>query len=133
VLSLTASLVTVAAGCNHETETEGKIVVVVTILPQAEFVESVGGEKVDVTVMVPPGASPHTYEPTPSQMKALSEAKLYAKVGSGVDFELVWMDKLIEQNKDMLVVDCSEGITLQEMTAPDEDEEEHGGMDPHMD
>jgi zinc transport system substrate-binding protein len=131
-LVLIASLAAFATSCGMKGVASERIGVVVTILPQAEFVESVGGEKVDVTVMVPPGASPHTYEPTPSQMKALSEAKLYAKVGSGVDFELVWMDKLIEQNKDMLVVDCSEGITLQEMTAPDEDEEEHGGMDPHI-
>ncbi|GAH30606.1 unnamed protein product, partial [marine sediment metagenome] len=46
---------------------EEKIRVVVSILPQAEFVERVGGDKVEVPVMVmvPPGASPHTYEPTP--------------------------------------------------------------------
>ncbi|RJS87465.1 hypothetical protein CW704_02755 [Candidatus Bathyarchaeota archaeon] len=42
-----------------------RIKAVVTILPQAEFVEKVGGERVQVTIMVPPGASPHTYEPTP--------------------------------------------------------------------
>jgi len=95
-------------------------------------VENIGRDKVDVTVMVPPGASPHTYEPTPSQMASLAEAELYAKVGSGVEFELTWMDKLIAQNKDMLVVDCSQGIGLQEMTAPDENEEEHGGTDPHI-
>jgi zinc transport system substrate-binding protein len=91
--------------------TSEKIGVVVTILPQADFVEHLGGDKVDVTVMVPPGASPHTYEPTPSQMVAVSKAEIYAKVGSGVEFELVWMDKIIEQNKKMLVVDCSEGVT----------------------
>jgi len=92
--------------------------------------ENVGGEKVDITIMVPPGASPHTYEPTPSQMAALSKAKLYAKVGSGVEFELVWMEKLIAANKDMLVVDCSRGVQLQKMTG--EHEREHRRMDPHI-
>ena len=91
--------------------TNTKIGVVVTILPQAEFVEKVGGDKVEVTVMVQPGASPHSYEPTPSQMVEVSKAKMYAKVGSGVEFELAWMDRIIEQNKAMLVVDCSQGIT----------------------
>jgi zinc transport system substrate-binding protein len=129
---LMTSLATIATSCTQETEATTKIGVVVTILPQAEFVENIGGDKVDVTVMVPPGASPHTYEPTPSQMASLAEARLYAKVGSGVEFELVWMDKLIAQNQDMLVTDCSRGIDLQAMTAPDEDEEEHGGMDPHI-
>jgi zinc transport system substrate-binding protein len=133
-----------AIACPQPTEANTKLGVVVTILPQAEFVEAVGGDKVDVTVMVPPGASPHTYEPTPSQMTALAEAKLYAKVGSGVEFELTWMDKLIAQNEDMLIVDCSQGVPLQEMVAADEHEHEgdeheeegheheHGAMDPHI-
>jgi zinc transport system substrate-binding protein len=87
-----------------------KIGIIVTILPQAEFAEKVGGNKVAVTCMVPPGGDPHTYEPTPSQLVDVSKAKVYAEVGSGVDFELVWMDKIIEQNKEMLVIDCSNGI-----------------------
>ena len=91
---------------------DNKIGVVVTILPQAEFVERIGGDKVKVTVMVPPGASPHTYEPTPSQLKEVSNAKMYAKVGSGIEFELAWMDKILSVNKKMLVVDCSKGIEL---------------------
>ncbi|GAH76032.1 unnamed protein product, partial [marine sediment metagenome] len=77
---------------------EEKIRVVVSILPQAEFVERVGGDKVEVPVMVmvPPGASPHTYEPTPGQLEEVSKAKIYAKVGSGIEFELAWMDKIIK-------------------------------------
>ncbi len=129
------ALVLSAMACAPEAETNDKVGVVVTILPQAEFVENVGGEKVEVTVMVPPGASPHTYEPTPSQMTALARAEIYAKVGSGVEFELVWMDKLMATNPDMLVVDCSRGIELQEMVTEDEQEEEgenHGRIDPHI-
>ena len=130
-LVLVSMLVFSATACAPEAETNDRVGVVVTILPQAEFVENVGGEKVRVTVMVPPGASPHTYEPTPSQMTALAKAEMYAKVGSGVEFELVWMDKLLATNPDMLVVDCSRGIELQEMVA--EDEHEHSEReDPHI-
>ena len=89
-----------------------KIKVIVTILPQASFVEKVGGERVQVTVMVPPGASPHTYEPTPNQLKMLSKARVYFKLGSGIGFELSWLPKIISLNKNMAVVDCSEGISL---------------------
>jgi zinc transport system substrate-binding protein len=122
-----------AISCGENGEAGKGIGVVVTILPQAEFVEKVGGEKVNITVMVPPGASPHNYDPKPSQMKAVAKAKIYAKVGSGIGFELShYIDDVISLNKGILVVDCSRGITLQEMTAPDEDEEEHGGMDPHI-
>ncbi len=135
MLVLATSLVTLAASCATRTEATDKIGVAVTILPQADFMESVGGEKVDITIMIPPGASPHTYEPTPSQITALSKAKMYAKVGSGVGFELVWLDKLVDANKKMLVVDCSQGIELQEMLGENEHEgekHEHGAMDPHI-
>jgi len=89
---------------------EGRIRVAVSIPPQAEFVERIGGDRVEVMVMVPPGASPHTYEPTPSQLRDVSKAEIYAKVGSGVEFELAWMDKIASVNKEMLIVDCSKGI-----------------------
>jgi len=87
----------------------------------------VGGDKVDITVMVPPGASPHTYEVKPVQMVRLSKAAVYCKVGSPIEFELTWLDKLLAQNKDMLVVDCSRGIDLIKSDDPDEP-----GLDPHI-
>jgi zinc transport system substrate-binding protein len=124
-----------SSSCQGMSQPRDKIGVVVTIVPQDDFVQNVGGEKVDVTVMVPPGADPHTYELTPSQMVKVSKAKMYAKVGSGVEFELVWMDKIIEQNKAMLVVDCSKGIQMMEMEEHHHDEDEgehHQGEDPHI-
>lgn len=136
ILALSAAAAAVSCAPQQE-EAEPKLVVAVTLLPLAEFAESIGGDKVEVSVMVPPGASPHSYEPTPSQMTVLSKAVLYAKAGSGVEFELAWMDKLIAQNRNMLVVDCSQDVQLQEMMAEDEQAEdgdghEHGAMDPHI-
>jgi zinc transport system substrate-binding protein len=83
---------------------EGKIGVIVSIAPQAEFVERVGGDYVHVTVMVPPGADPHTYEPTASQLRAVSTAQLYALVGSGIEFELVWFDKIRAVNHELILI-----------------------------
>jgi len=119
----------IMASCNTAApaQMEEKIGVAVTILPQQEFVVRVGGDKVDITVMVPPGASPHTYEVTPAQMVQLSKAMVYCKVGSPIEFELAWLDKLLAQNKDILVVDCSKGIDLIQSDDPDEP-----GMDPHI-
>ena len=96
----------------EEEANKQKIGVVVSILPQAEFVEKIGGDKVNITVMVPPGASPHTYEPIPSQLEDVGEAEIYVKVGSGIEFELNWIDKIVKLNKEMLIVDCSEEIEL---------------------
>ncbi|MBE9514594.1 MAG: zinc ABC transporter substrate-binding protein [Chloroflexi bacterium] len=123
-------------GTSHETDSD-KLVVAVTIVPQAGLVEAIGGDKVKVLVMVPPGASPHTYEVTHEQMTTLSRAKMYVKVGSGVEFELAWMDKLIAVNVSMRVVDCSEGIRVLEMDEDHYDhdhEHDHGrtGLDPHI-
>jgi zinc transport system substrate-binding protein len=93
------------------------------------MVEAIGGDLVKVTVMVPPGDSPHTYAPVPSQMKQVARAKAYFEVGSGVEFELNHLDELKAQNNDMKVFDCSEGITLLELDGHDHD---HGGDDPHI-
>lgn len=89
-----------------------KLSVAVTILPEAEFVERVGGEYTDVCVMVPKGVDPHTYEPTPAQLKKVGDADLYFKLGSGIEFELAWMDKIALLNKDLAVIDLSDGIGL---------------------
>ena len=69
-------------GCSVDNPTEEKLNVSVSILPQEEWVKAIGGDKVNVTVMIPPGSSPHSYEPTFSQMKALANSKIYAAVGS---------------------------------------------------
>ena len=120
----------VIAGCVGQQPAPEKIHIAVTILPQAEFVEKIGGDTVQVLVMVPPGASPHTYELTPTQLTDVSKARLYVKVGSGVEVELAWMDRIFEMNKSMVVVDCSQGIELIRM---DEHEHEHeNGYDPHI-
>jgi zinc transport system substrate-binding protein len=109
---LIAVLAIVAISHAPKAKTTGKIGVVVTILPQAEFVERVGGDKVTVSIMVPPGQEPHTYAPTLNQLAAVKQAKLYAEVGSGIDFELSYMGSIAEANRNMLVVDCSKGIEL---------------------
>jgi len=90
----------------------GGLRVVVTIPPQAEFVEKVGGEHLQVTVLVPPGANPHTYEPTARQMIEVAKAKIYFQVGSGIDLELTFTEKLIKINSGIIVINCSEGIQI---------------------
>lgn len=89
-----------------------KIVVVVTLPPQAEFVEKVGGDRVKVVVMVPQGANPHIYEPTPDQLKNVSKAKIYFKVGSGLEFEEAWLDKILAVNPSISIVDGSKGVEI---------------------
>jgi zinc transport system substrate-binding protein len=127
-LLLAVTVTASAASCGGGTPAESdKLGVAVTLVPYADFVRQVGSDKVNVTIMVPVGASPHTYEPTPGQMAALSEAEVYVQVGSGVEFEVTWMDNLIDQNNDMLVVDSSAGIEL--ISGVDSGDM---GTDPHV-
>jgi zinc transport system substrate-binding protein len=114
----------------NEDEDEGLVHVVVSIAPQKEFAEALGGDKVSVTVMVPPGQEPHDFEPTTSQMKDVAKADIYFKVGSGVEFETVWMGTFEKQNENMRVVDGSKGVELIPMEYEhDHNEEEHNGSD----
>jgi zinc transport system substrate-binding protein len=105
----------------------GKIDVAVSIGPEEQWVNAVGGDKVNVTLMVPPSADPHTYEPLPGQLKQISNAKMYAEIGSPLEFETNYMNKIEAANPNMLIVNCSEGVTLIPNTA----ENESDTMDPH--
>ncbi|MBI2868327.1 MAG: zinc ABC transporter substrate-binding protein [Chloroflexi bacterium] len=127
VLFMAAALVASAAACRTLPPAEGKLGVAVTILPQVEFVEAVGGARVTVSAMVPPGANPESYEPRPAQLAALAGAGMYAKLGSGIDFELAWMDRLAAANPQMLIIDGSKDIQLLAGQAT-----EHGAVDPHV-
>lgn len=103
---------TPAAPADEEINHSTPLPVAVTIPPYREFAEAVGGDRVEVMIMVPSGASPHTYEPTPGQLRALSKTALYLAVGTDIEFEDVWMESLTSVNRDMQVVDTSAGITL---------------------
>ena len=91
---------------------EEKIVAAVTIPPQRFLVERIGGGKIETLALVPPGADPHVYEPTPRQLALMSRAKVYFKLGSGIEFEKAWLDKFISINPKMTVCDTSAGIAL---------------------
>ncbi len=104
----------------------GKIKTFVSIVPQKYFVEKIGGDLVDVSVMVLPGNSPATYEPRPKQMVALSRARLYYAIG--VPFEKVWLEKICAPNIKMLLVHTEEGIEKKPMKA----DKPHGIKDPHV-
>ena len=113
----------------NSTKTEsGKIDVVVSLGPEVEWVKAVGGSKVDVTLMVPEGSDPHTYEPLPNQLSQVSNAQIYVMMGSSVEFENNYMDKIRETNPNMLVVNASQGVNL----IPNSAENESETVDPHV-
>jgi len=89
-----------------------KIKILVSILPYSYLVEQIGQDKVEVIVMVPPRANPHTYEPPPAQLKMISQIQLYVLVGSQIDFEVTWAEKIKKLNPKMQWCDSSVGVPL---------------------
>ncbi len=105
--------------------------VAVSIVPQQTFLKAIGGDLVTVTTMVPPGSSPHTYEPKASQMKALSSASLYFAIG--VEFESAWLKRFSTTNPDMRVIDLTHGIEKIPMQEHDHHHDgHHDDTDPHI-
>ena len=103
------------AGCivseDYAEQEDSGVVVAVSVLPQKDFVERIGKERVSVIVMIPPGASPATHEPSPGQLKEVSRARLYVRIGH-IPFENAWMDNIVEANSDLTVIDSSDGIVI---------------------
>jgi len=118
---------------------EKKLNAVASILPQKYFIKKIGGVRVNVSIMVLPGANPATYEPKPRQMVNLARAEIYFAIG--VPFEDNWLPKFAKTNPDMTIVATQSGITKIPMKAGGHrhHETEHGdetisagAKDPHI-
>src|SRR3954470_19686472 len=104
---------------------DGRIRVAVSVPPQAYFVQRIGGEHVQVEVMIPPGYSHVDYPLTPRQVAALSRARLYVAVGHpAFEFEQIQLKAVLRDLPGIQVVDMSRGMAL--MAGEGEgDEEDH--------
>jgi zinc transport system substrate-binding protein len=116
-------------GCrNQSSKQEDKPVVLVSILPEKTFIEKIGDADFRVEVLIPQGANPATYSLLPAQMKAISTAKAWFRMGY-VGFELSWGERIRQTNKKMKVVDLSKGIEL--ISGTPENHSLRQGIDPH--
>ena len=132
LVSLSIALVAIMllAGCGGSKTKDAaqgnnpQIKVIATVYPVYEFVKQVGGDKVDVVMLIPPGAEPHDWEPTAKDITRIKDASIFAYHGSG--FEPV--EKLL--TKDVLgnavAVEVSKGVAkLAESHEADEHKDEH--------
>ncbi|MBN1932914.1 MAG: zinc ABC transporter substrate-binding protein [Desulfobacterales bacterium] len=102
------------------------IPVFVSIVPQKYFLEKIGGNYVEVSVMVEPGASPAIYEPKPKQMVALSRTRIYFAIG--VPFETIWLPKIAASSPQMQIIHIEDGIEKKSMRS----NHPNGIKDPHV-
>lgn len=91
----------------HQVIEKNKILV--TFYPIYKFTKAVGGEKVDVSVIIPSGVEPHDWEPTVQDIENLKKANMVIINGAGLE---PWISKLVSANPDVIVVDSSKNIKL---------------------
>ncbi len=104
-----------------------KPTVVVSILPQQYFAERIGEGLIDILVLVGEGQSPHTYEPTPSQMSRLATADIWFL--SGTDFEIALVPKVRSLYPKLKIIDGTAGVAFRPMEAHEHDEEQSAGQE----
>ena len=125
-------------GSKEKTEvenTEGKIKIYTSIYPLYDFAKKVGGDKVDVTNLVPAGTEPHDWEISTNDIVNLEKANMLIYNGAGIEN---WTDKVINtlDNKDIVYVKTSEGLDIHKVAEEDshsheEDRQNHRSYDPH--
>ncbi len=122
------------AGCLKPSgeETSDRLPVVVSIEPQAFFVKAIGGDRVQVEVLVPIGKEPETYIPTPDKIQRLSKCRLFFRVG--FPSESTFLPKLRTLAPNLEIIDTREGIPLREMVAHSHaggQDHDHGIVEEH--
>ncbi len=102
--------------CKRKSEItdQQKIKIAVTILPYSGIVKEIGGDKVDVTVLIPPNSACETYEPTPVDIAKADQSEIYFSVGANYAFEKNLVKSIAGNYKNVMVVDCSNGLEVKE-------------------
>lgn len=120
------------------TSSDGRLTVAAAFYPVEEVVRRVGGDRIDVISLVPPGEEAHEYEPTAKQLADLDSADLVFYLGDefqpGVERAIAGLDD------DVVTIDLLDGLTMrpvgqeigEEIGEEEADEDEHGGDDPHV-
>jgi zinc transport system substrate-binding protein len=133
LLALSLSPVVSATGSDHA---ESPRRVFVSIPPQAFIVEALIGDGAEIEVLLAPGHSPATFEPTPKLVARLSESDLYFTIG--VPFESNLKKKFANMLNELTFVEMQQGVTLRRMEPHGESDHTHGagcttdGNDPHI-
>lgn len=132
------------SGCARKTNSgssaeNAKIKVFTSFYPMYDFAGKIGGDKINLTNLVPAGTEPHDWEPTPKDIAAVEKADVLIYNGAGME---IWMDKVLKsvKNKNLIVVEAAKNIKLLENTeeheedGKEENESDHEDLlyDPHV-
>jgi zinc transport system substrate-binding protein len=140
VLTFLLILATIAPAALAQGDTAA-ITVAVGIVPEAAFVQAVAGDLAEVITLVPSGYSPENYQPTATEMQALSDAAIYFTLQMPTEQAKIFPNAK-DFNADLIIVDLREAAAAaypllqsagdEEELAGGQDAHEHGGVDPHV-
>lgn len=135
-------------GENASESTDGQLTVYASTFALKSMAEEIGGDRVNVEMVIPPGADPHTYEPTSKQMTQIAEADLFLTIGHDLEPYVESMEKSLEgQNvafvktaEDVTLLDAADTVHVHDEEGHTEDEpaheegdgHSHGQYDPHV-
>ncbi|MDD3140717.1 MAG: metal ABC transporter substrate-binding protein [Lachnospiraceae bacterium] len=138
VVTVVLSVTALSACKKKENSTKvfaDKISVVATIFPEYDFLRQIGGEHINLTMLLPPGAESHSFEPTPQDIKAITKSNMFVYVGGDSD---AWVDSILDSidtknTKVVTLMDCVslveektvDGMTPEEKDGEDSDEVEY--------
>ncbi|NLY46613.1 MAG: zinc ABC transporter solute-binding protein [Tissierella sp.] len=138
ILSLLVLMILISiTGCSSDTveQDNEKIKVYTSFYPMYDFTSKIGGDKISVYNMVPSGTEPHDWEPAASDIVNLEKADLFVYNGAGMEH---WVENVLStlENKDLVVVEASQGIELlgsEDHHDHDHDHDHyHGEFDAHV-
>lgn len=128
------------SGCQKaEQKSAAGLQVVTTLFPLYDFARTIAGDKAQVSMLLPPGVEPHTFEPKPEDMIRVGRAGLFIYTSPYME---PWAEKVIKgvQNKQLKVVNAGQKVKYRKVTAADDDhrkteasgDHDHKDLDPHV-
>lgn len=121
ILIIVVTIIAVNSGRNKVAQT-GKVTVVTTLFPLYDFARNIGGDKVSVTLLLPPGVEAHMFEPKPSDVVKINRSNLFVYTGK---FMEPWAEDVVKgiSGGNVKIVDSSASVKLIN---------KYGGTDPHI-
>ncbi len=109
IICMAISLAALSCAGQEESTPRKKLVVVATLFPLCDFAKSIAGPRAEVTLLLPPGAEPHTFEPRPTDILRLNRADVFLYTSPDME---PWAADILKgvQNRRLEVVDSSAGI-----------------------
>ncbi len=131
VLSIVVLCLSFCQKERSESSQPKKFTIIATLFPVYDFARQIVGDRATVTLLLPPGVEAHSFEPKPGDMLKIAGADIFLYTGKYME---PWVEKILQgvDNKKLIVIDTSSGITLMQGTEEPGEHHGHGTYDPHI-